>query len=71
MNCINCGGEADISVCAILSTKKRRPRVQKSSKAIQLCGACIRKATIAQDAQLSSSVLASLQAAYAALASNL
>jgi hypothetical protein len=71
MNCINCGGEADISVCAILSTKKRRPRVQKSSKAIQLCGACIRKATIAQDAQVSGSVLAALQDAYTSVVSNL
>jgi hypothetical protein len=64
MNCINCGGEADISVCAILSTKKRKPRVQKSSKAIQLCGACIRNANIPQAAHIAASVLARLQDAY-------
>ncbi len=71
MNCINCGGVADISVCAILSTKKRRPRIQKSSKAVQLCGACIRKATIAQAVQLSSSVLSALQDAYTSVVANL
>jgi hypothetical protein len=71
MNCINCGGEADISVCAILSTKKRRPRIQKSSKAIQLCGACIRKATITQAARIASSVLAALQDTYTTVVSHL
>jgi hypothetical protein len=71
MNCTNCGGESDISVCAILSTKKRRPRIQKSSRAIQFCGACIRKATITQAAQVSSSVLAALQDAYTSIVANL
>jgi len=71
MNCINCGGKADISVCAVLSTKKRQPRIQKSSKAIQLCGACIRKATIPQGAPISSSVLAALQDAYTSVVSQL
>jgi hypothetical protein len=71
MNCINCGSEADISVCAVLSTKKRRPRIQKSSKAIQLCGVCIRKATITQAAHIASSVLAAVQDAYTSAISHL
>jgi hypothetical protein len=71
MNCVNCGGEADISVCAVLSTKKRQPRIQKSSKAIQLCGACIRKATIPQASHIYGGILAALQEAYTSVVSQL
>jgi len=71
MNCINCGRESDISVCAILSTKKRRPRIQKSSKAIQLCGACIRSATISQVGSVAINVIETLQDAYTSVASHL
>lgn len=66
--CINCAGESDISVCTILSTKGRRPRVQKASKTIPLCRACIRNVKITQVTQVYASVLLSLQATYTALA---
>ncbi len=69
MKCINCGNESDISVCAILSTKGRKPRLQKSSKAIPLCGACIRSIKITDVAQVYVSLLQTLQTTYTALAS--
>ena len=70
MTCINCGGESNISVCLLLSTKGRRNRLQKSSKAISLCGACIRSVTITQVTQVHTSIFLTLHAAYTALASN-
>jgi len=70
MNCINCGGESDISVCMILSTKGRRNRLQKSSKAVPLCGGCIRNVTITQVALMCTNVLQTLQATYTELANN-
>ena len=71
MKCINCGRESDMSVCAILSTKGRKPRIQKSSKAISLCSACLRDLTIADGTLAYSTVLLTLSETYTALAKEL
>jgi hypothetical protein len=71
MKCINCGRESDMSVCAILSTKGRKPRIQKSSKAVSLCGACIRSLKITHVTQVYATVLLTLRETYTALAKEL
>ena len=71
MKCINCGRESDMSVCVILSTKGRKPRIQKSSKAISLCAACIRDLEITKATQLNVTVLLTLRDTYTALAKEL
>jgi hypothetical protein len=71
MKCINCGRESDMSVCAILSTKGRKPRIQRSSKAVSLCGACIRNLKIEHVTQAHSTVLLTLRETYTALAKEL
>ena len=71
MNCVNCSRESDLSVCAILSTKGRKPRVQKSSKAISLCSACLRDLKIVDGTQAYSTVLLTLSETYTALAEEL
>jgi len=67
MNCTRCGGEADISVCLLLSTKLRRPRIQKSSKAIQLCSRCIRGLRKDNPPELWSTVREALHGTHTAL----
>jgi hypothetical protein len=67
MKCINCGHESDMSVCAILSTKGRKPRIQKSSKAVSLCGACIHNLEISGVTQVYATVLLTLRETYTAL----
>ena len=68
MNCTKCGRESDMSVCVILSTKGRKPRIQKSSKAISLCAACIHRMKITQGVQACGHVLRALRETYTALA---
>jgi len=67
MNCIRCGGEADVSVCMVLSTKLRRPRLQKSSKAIQLCSRCIQGLRKGNAPQLWAAVREGLHGTHTAL----
>ena len=71
MKCVNCKRESDMSVCAILSTKGRKPRIQKSTKAIALCAACIRTLKIARVTQVYASVLIALRETYTTLAKQL
>jgi hypothetical protein len=69
MTCILCSLESDLSLCAILSTKRRRPRVQQASKTIPLCGACIRNPEAMQGSEICETLSKTLQATYTALAS--
>jgi hypothetical protein len=71
MICILCSLESDISFCAILSTKGRRPRVQQASKTISLCGACLRNSQVIQDSEMWATLSKALQATYTALASKM
>ncbi len=41
-DCKLCGGRAGFSLCLLISTKGQRPRLQKCSRALLLCGACMR-----------------------------
>ncbi len=68
MTCILCGRESDLSLCAIFSTKRRRPRVQRASKTISLCGACLRNPEVMQDSEMWATLSKTLQATYTALA---
>lgn len=38
--CNRCGHVAEISVCTLVSTIARRPRLQKCSQAVALCSVC-------------------------------
>jgi hypothetical protein len=67
MNCLRCNAESTISVCLVLSTKGHRPRLQKSSKALQLCGACIRNLQSSDGRELWPSVRNALKEAYTAM----
>jgi hypothetical protein len=71
MTCILCGRESDLSLCAIFSTKQRRPRLQQASKTIPLCGACIRNPQAMQGSEICVTLSKTLQATYTALASKL
>jgi hypothetical protein len=39
--CSECGGEADVSLCQIVSTVGRTPRKQRCSTATAFCAACL------------------------------
>ncbi len=71
MTCILCSLESDLSLCAILSTKGRRPRVQQASKTISLCGACLHNPQAMHDSEMWATLSKTLQATYTALASKL
>jgi hypothetical protein len=71
MNCILCSLESDLSLCAILSTKRRKNRVQQASKAIPLCGVCIRDPQVMQGSEICLTLSKTLQATYTALANRL
>ena len=68
MKCINCGGESDLSVCVILSTKGRKKRIQQSSKAISLCGVCIHGLKITSITEVCETILLTLRDTYTELA---
>jgi hypothetical protein len=69
--CINCGRKSDITVHTLISMKNRKPRAQKTSKAIPLCALCIRSLKISHVTQVYTTVLLTLKATHAELAKQL
>jgi hypothetical protein len=69
--CINCERKSDMTVYTLLSTKHRKPRVQKTSKAIPLCTSCIRSLKISHVTQVYTTILLTLRATHAELAKQL
>jgi len=67
MICIRCGNASTISVCMVLSTKGRKPRLQKSSKALQFCSACLDESNPGKDRKVWPAVREALHGAYTAL----
>ncbi len=67
MNCLRCGAESTISVCMVLSTKGCRPRLQKSSKALQFCSTCMGDLKRSEARKLWTAVQEALQGAYTSL----
>ena len=64
--CEQCGNEATVTVCWLLSTVGSAPRVQKCSKASIFCLACIRGLCAPDGAAMPSLLRQRLQGAYTA-----
>jgi hypothetical protein len=48
--CNRCGIPAEVSLCVLLSSVNRSPRLQKSTKSIALCSSCLTAWTSSNDA---------------------
>jgi len=66
--CDRCGREAEFSVCCLMSTKGKRPRRQKCSRAVALCASCIRGLVEQAGCEMPPSLQRALSGVYTAVA---
>jgi hypothetical protein len=66
--CVICGGNPDLSVNCLVSTRGVRPRAQKCSRSLVVCISCLRASRGGSEHELALCIVESLHDAYTAIA---